>query len=77
MTDFNDYDPEDAWDDNDSEDQKLSVMERIVEALEDRSAHDRLARRDDALRLLGKLTSTSKRRNRRHLKVLRERLEAF
>lgn len=57
MTDtFRDDDPEDGWDDGDPVKDQLFILELVVETLRntrDDPRHDR--RRDDALRLLGKL----------------------
>jgi hypothetical protein len=55
VSDFGDYDPEDAWDDGDAIDLKLAILERVVRSLRDHR-DDRLeARRSDALRLVRKL----------------------
>jgi hypothetical protein len=55
VTDFDD-DPEDAWDDDDPFEEKVTVLERVITALRlargDRR-HD--LRRADALRLIAKL----------------------
>ena len=82
---FQDKDPEDAWDDGDSSDFKLLVLERVVESIrrEKRDGvHERAeARRLDALRLLRKLEQAivDEERDRSHdgarLRDIREALE--
>ena len=58
MSDFADYDPEDAFDDADPVPVRLAVLERVVAAL--RASSDRReARRVDALRLVVKLEATA------------------
>lgn len=68
-----DVQPEDAWDDGDSEDQKLRVLERVVLALQ-REANEK--RRLEALRLLAKLEALREIRTQRIINV-REDLETL
>ena len=82
---FQDKDPEDAWDDGDDGEFKLLVLERVVESIrrEKRDGgHNRAeARRIDGLRLLRKLEQAivDEERDRSHdgarLRDIREALE--
>jgi hypothetical protein len=56
-TDFGDKDPEDAWDDGDPTRVKLAILERVVDELRANRDDRRVARRDDALRLVRKLAT--------------------
>jgi hypothetical protein len=70
VTDFADFDPEDAWDGGDDDDTKLAVLERVVAAL--RASSDRREpRRRDALRLVATLPASTR------LDVIRADLEAL
>jgi hypothetical protein len=74
---FGDTHPEDAWDDEDDEDTKVAILERVVDVLEDQGTEVNLSRRDDATRLLDKLAAVTRRRTDDHLDELRARLEAL
>jgi hypothetical protein len=50
-----DADPEDAWDDTDSVDVRLRLLERIVASIEDHADTRQRARAVDGLRLVAKL----------------------
>jgi len=55
---FGDADPEDAWDDSDSVELKVRVLERVIESLRNSKDDARFEfRRNDALRLVNKLLS--------------------
>ena len=75
MIELGDVDPEDAWDDGDLFEEKLDILDRVVDALRatrDDPRHD--TRRADALRLVVKLIVTG--REPLHLAELRDALEA-
>jgi hypothetical protein len=71
---FGDIDPEDGWDDADSMEAKIDVLERVVLALA-MLAIVPAERRDDALRLVDKLERTRAAPPR--LSGIRHALEAF
>lgn len=53
---FDDFDPEDAWDDDDPIEDKMHILERVVTSLRSQGDEGRFeGRRTDALRLVGKL----------------------
>jgi hypothetical protein len=76
--DFGDYDPEDSWDDGDSTDVKVALLERIIDDLGSRRDDRFDGRRADARRLIEKLAGSDlDRRERRKVDGLREDLEAL
>lgn len=48
-----DIDPEDAWDDDDDDEAKIEILDRVIGSLNE-SFHQ--GRRDEALRLVSKMT---------------------
>ena len=74
MTDFGDDDPVDGWDDNDSEPDRLDVLERVIVALRAQALW-RHERRRDALRLVVKMERANETSDR--LARIREALEAL
>lgn len=74
MTDFADYDPEDAYDAGDPPELRLAVLRRVVAALRQRDAHHRDGRRGDALRLLANLERDEPGLDRLELESLRSEL---
>lgn len=75
MTDFGDFDPEDAYDADDPPHVRLAVIARIVADLRARSDRHEL-RRLDALRLLDALDAVPG-VDLLRLRVLRDELEAL
>jgi hypothetical protein len=68
---FGDFDPEDAWDDGDPDDDKLDILERVVDDLRQRRDGRFESRRRDALRLVAKLARSERaERIRRALEAL-------
>lgn len=66
-----DYDPEDAWDDSDSTDDKLLVLERLIADLRRRNDDRHDLRVANGLRLLSKIIIVNRRQERRLNKVRR------
>lgn len=82
--DFQDADPEDAWDDGDDGDTKLDLLERVIDSIraekrerqaEEAARRDRAEfRRKDALRLLVKM-ERERHANAARIEAVREALE--
>ena len=70
---YRDSEPEDAWDDGDTDDEKLDILERVVLELSDRHRRDDRFdfRRVDALRLARKVAPSTR------LDAIREQLETL
>jgi hypothetical protein len=56
---FGDSQAEDAWDEGDDEEEKITILDRVVGQLK---VNFSAKRRDDALRLVGKMEDTANRR---------------
>jgi len=59
MSDFGDFDPEDAWDDSDPPEVKLRLLAKIIENIRNAegSPERRQVRTDNVRRLLAKLNN--------------------